>query len=567
MGLVTKRKMVAAVTDPLSVICNLVAVSGSTAQFYDQDIQEYVSDRSLVPLVLMPQIGVSDPTGQMASQPEITSVTWYEGTPKSDKSNQIKTSTADGYEISTETTATDSYKLNTKNLLADTDFPAIDSDTMTAGTQELLAAVDESGAPFNWLRMAGTGEYTGYITYAELTGGQTYTFSFYYYYEEKVNYGFQAQLTAYYSSDNKDSGYNIPINGTGSNYKFLADNGRLVRRESFTFTMPSARNYLKLCVVLRSSGSVLCLSRPLLTSGSSLQNWAVKQSGGFPLHALKVTRNVPVDSPVDIYAVAAFTDSRTGDACYVTSHRLLNTAYQQLHVYSLRLGNAPAVARFDPLLATAEEDGSWPQTYTMQLMDGKNPVEDDHAAYWWQVKGSDGTWRDFTDTEKVTLLTSGLNSDGTWQKSITVDMRYAEEFTFRCRAAYYETTRPTSPTDSRLVQMVTRKVQMAQKLTAECVQLYGAKVAADLATEVKFTCDTRSGSRLFNASDYDSLFQFAWYAKSAKAGSTATLLGSTREVAFTPSALGFDPKYAVSVWCEVGLYKVHDAATGKKLFA
>lgn len=83
--------------DPLSFAAGLQVLSGQAVQTYNRDLSEHVPDRALVPLVLLPQVSVSDPDKQQTGDRPLNTVEWYEGAPKSDKSNLIAAGT--DYEI------------------------------------------------------------------------------------------------------------------------------------------------------------------------------------------------------------------------------------------------------------------------------------------------------------------------------------------------------------------------------------------------------------------------------------------------------------------------------------
>ena len=75
--------------DPLSFVADITILSGNNVQVYNRDIQEYVPDRSLVPMIILPYVAVSDPEGVMNGEQALTGVEWYEGNPKADGSNRI----------------------------------------------------------------------------------------------------------------------------------------------------------------------------------------------------------------------------------------------------------------------------------------------------------------------------------------------------------------------------------------------------------------------------------------------------------------------------------------------
>lgn len=99
MGIRTNKKLAVVHVDPFSLTAGIEVLSGNAVQVFNRDTQEYVPDRTLVPLIVLPYVNVADPHGVQSGRQTLTGVEWYEGTPKSDGSNRI----TDGvnYEIGT----------------------------------------------------------------------------------------------------------------------------------------------------------------------------------------------------------------------------------------------------------------------------------------------------------------------------------------------------------------------------------------------------------------------------------------------------------------------------------
>lgn len=275
---------------------------------------------------------------------------------------------------------------------------------------------------------------------------------------------------------------------------------------------------------------------------------------GFPAYALKVKKNVSVESPMEIYVVAWFNDTRTGKTVkFEASVKVYSLRYDS-YSYNLKLTDQGEKWMINPLDEVAEDDGTWLHTVTAQLYKGTEAVADANAAYWWDIL-ENGTWRAVTD-EDIDIFLDCKDSSGNYVKTLKFDARMITEESFRCRAAYYEGTRPNAPTSGMLQVTTTVKVQMPEKMTFETRQTKGVKVRTDLSTEVGFELVASTNKAPIADEDYG-LLDIRWMAKSAKAGSTAKEVGSGRTVSFVPSNEGMAAGYDVAVYAEVYLYSVH----------
>lgn len=69
--------------DPLSLLAVIKILSGNNVQSYNRDTNEYIDDRTLVPLLLMPYVSVVDPNEIMpAGDVKLTGIEWYLGVPE-----------------------------------------------------------------------------------------------------------------------------------------------------------------------------------------------------------------------------------------------------------------------------------------------------------------------------------------------------------------------------------------------------------------------------------------------------------------------------------------------------
>lgn len=280
---------------------------------------------------------------------------------------------------------------------------------------------------------------------------------------------------------------------------------------------------------------------------------------GFPQWALKVKKNVPPATPLELTAVFAFTDTRRGREVTVERSAQLYTALFDSRLYSLRL-DQPRAWTLDPLQVVPDADGAWPVDIAAQLLSGSEAVDDAHAAYWWQL--DDGTgWRDFTEEDIDLLLLSGRTDDGQWTRAIRVDARMFSRMSFRCRAAWFDTERPSAPADNTLQAATSVKVELPPSLTAAIIQTKGVRVNARMTTPVAFRCLVAYNKGELTDTQYAAFTAIAWQALSSKPGSRAVSLGTGRTVEFAPSAYGFDINYPVNVTAQVKLYVCHAAIT------
>lgn len=285
-------------------------------------------------------------------------------------------------------------------------------------------------------------------------------------------------------------------------------------------------------------------------------DYAISASG-MPTWSLKVLKNIDYDSPTELHCLFTFTDTRTNTSVTVERSIVLRTTLFDSTNYSVKIAE-PSGWTINPLEETEDSDGKWLHTLDAQLYSGTEAVADANAAYWWQIKDtttSDTTFRDITDDE-LEVWISGKDSSGNWTKQLTFDARFLQNASFRCRAAYYSGTRPSSPTNDELQATTTVKVEMPATLRMEPRQTAGIKLNAALTTSVTFELAMWYNKATIPTSK-NGLFLIQWYVKSTKAGSTAKALGSGRTVTFVPANYSLDPAYGIQVYATVKLYAVH----------
>lgn len=278
----------------------------------------------------------------------------------------------------------------------------------------------------------------------------------------------------------------------------------------------------------------------------------VISDAGTPTYSLKVKKNVSYDSPLEIFSIFSFTDKRRNTEEKVERSAIFRTTMFDSNNYSLKL-DKPKSWSLNPLDFVVNASGQVLHSTTAQLYSGSTAVADSNAVYWWDVF-ENGVYRNFTD-EEIEVFVDGKNPDGTWSKTITLDVRMFKNIVLRCRAAYYNGIKPSSPTSDNLQGTTSIKIEMPPTLRVNTRQTKGIRVDARMNNTVGFEAVMRynNGAVPIAKSDY---FKFEWYVKSAKSGSTAIKVGEGRTIEFTPSSYAFDPNYNIGVYAKVYLYSV-----------
>lgn len=266
-------------------------------------------------------------------------------------------------------------------------------------------------------------------------------------------------------------------------------------------------------------------------------------ASGMPEWSLTVKKNIPADSPMELYCTYYITNRKTGVTERYEASVALRTSVFDSANFSLKL-DMPSSYVVDPLQAVADSEGRWPVTYNAQLYNGTEKVPDANAVYWWQKK-ENGAWRNFTQDELDLYATvSG--------RKLTIDARLTEGMEgYRVMAAYYATgaQKPSSPPTGAWQCTATLKLEMPKTLKPVVVQKAGAKMNSSFTSTVTYEC-----RMMYNRQEVtgkDGFFRFTWKGRSGKSGSSAKVVGTGRQISFTPASQGFDKGYPVEVWCEV----------------
>lgn len=280
-----------------------------------------------------------------------------------------------------------------------------------------------------------------------------------------------------------------------------------------------------------------------------------------PKYSLKIKKNVEPNTPMQIFAVFTIEDTRKNTEVKFERSVNLYTALYDIKNYALRV-NQPKSWTIDPIRVKPNSTGEWYFSITSRLYSGMTPVPDENAAYWWQINVDQTGWRE-PNSDELALCIFGKKG-ANWDKTISFDARFFRNISFRCLAKYYVGQRP-STSDSSLSVVVNVSVQMPKSLNVVMRQLSGSKISSDMTTPVSFECVILDNRQVI-PSEKDNLFQITWKAHSAKPGVQDKEIGGGRTISFIPSTLGFDKKYAMSIYAEVKLYAVTALVTqGKKV--
>lgn len=269
--------------------------------------------------------------------------------------------------------------------------------------------------------------------------------------------------------------------------------------------------------------------------------------GDVPRYALTVRKNVPPETPMEYFAIAIFTDPRTNRE--VRTERSMKV-YSHLYdnkAYSLRL-KGDTVMVTDPL-RLSERSGYWSREIEPQLYTGTEPVDDAHAAYFWDILEGDAY-------RPVTVNDPGIichDSEGIYTRKLIYQAKYVTNASFRVRACEYSGSRPQSPTDGRLEKVVEVKTEISASLLCEIIQTKGFTLSDDMQQPSAYEIRIFDNRREYGT-EYDDLFRITWKGQSAKPGEQEKVLAiGGRTLEFIPAEKGFPSGYIFQVWAELEL--------------
>ena len=250
---------------------------------------------------------------------------------------------------------------------------------------------------------------------------------------------------------------------------------------------------------------------------------------------------------MEYFGIAIFTDPRTNREVRVErSIRSYSHLYDN-KAYSLRL-KGDSVMVTDPL-RLADRSGYWDREIEPQLYTGTEPVDDEHAAYFWDIL-ENGAYRPVTPDDPGIVCHDG---NGVYTRKLVYQAKYVTGASFRVRACEYAGSRPQAPTDGRLEKVIEVKTEMAASLNCEIIQTKGFTLPDDMKQPSAYEIRIFDNRREYGT-EYDDLFRITWKGQSAKPGEPEKVLATGgRTLEFIPSDKGFPAGHIFQVWAEVGL--------------
>ena len=184
-----------------------------------------------------------------------------------------------------------------------------------------------------------------------------------------------------------------------------------------------------------------------------------------------------------------------------------------------------------------------------QLYTGTEPVDDEHAAYFWDIL-ENGAYRPVTPDDPG-IVCHDVN--GVYTRKLMYQAKYVTGASFRCRACEYAGSRPQAPTDGRLEKVIEVKTEMAVSLNCEIIQTKGFTLSDDMKQPSAYEVRIFDNRREYGI-EYDDLFRITWKGQSAKPGEPEKVLATGgRTLEFIPADKGFPAGHIFQVWAEVGL--------------
>ena len=287
-------------------------------------------------------------------------------------------------------------------------------------------------------------------------------------------------------------------------------------------------------------------------SGNRIVNdkyYDISDGSNTPKYALSIRENTPPEKPVEYYAIATFSDPRTGREVRVErSIRSFSHLYDN-KAYSLRLAG-DTIRVTDPL-RMENRSGFWDTVIEPQLYTGIEPVPDEHAAYFWDILDG-GTYRPVTPDDPGIVC---HDKNGAYTRTLMFQAKYITGASFRVRACEYAGDRPPAPTDSRLEKVVEVKTEMAASLSCEIIQTKGFLLSDDMRMPSAYELRIFDNRREYSSA-YDDLFRITWKGQSAKPGEVEKVLAvGGRTLEFIPADKGFPLGHIFQVWAELELLK------------
>ena len=285
---------------------------------------------------------------------------------------------------------------------------------------------------------------------------------------------------------------------------------------------------------------------------------------GVPKWGLIVHKNVSYNNAMQIIGVMSFIDSRTGSIVRKECSISLSTEYYD--DVMLRLdGNRGDEWVLDPLnfpepLTTGNDitAEAWQRIVSAQLRKTGVDVADNASCYLWLIRDANAAtgWRDFTATEKSTLVVSGYNT-----KALTLDARYIDKsIQLRCYASEREADAAwVSPyVEGNPFYECRVVVEMNDKTSITINQTKGFEQGFDVDSTCHYDARLMYGSRQV-PTNKNGLFSITWRGVNLQTLETITL-GTGMSVEFVPSTKGFTFPDGFAVYAEARTFRTKTSA-------
>lgn len=277
---------------------------------------------------------------------------------------------------------------------------------------------------------------------------------------------------------------------------------------------------------------------------------------GFPKFALKVKKNMDINKPVNIHALAVFNDKRLGKEVVIDFSETLYTTYYDSRSFALKIMNQPENFTVNPLQKEVDDKGNWKVPINIRLYSGTNPVEDEHAAYFVRILDN-GKYRNLNEEEIQMILVSGYEN-GSWNRNIVLDARMFRRISLKFLAAFYENNKPQAPQNEELSCNVSIKVEMPHSLAFSTAVTKGGKALYGYRNEIGRKLIIQDNKKIVT---YGTLFKTDWFAQSAKPGENEKFIANGESMEFIPAQAGMDKDYPVAIYPSVALYAGHAMIT------
>ena len=279
----------------------------------------------------------------------------------------------------------------------------------------------------------------------------------------------------------------------------------------------------------------------LISSGTDY----VISASGAPQYSLKMYKNVDVNSPINIYYRAYFTDERLNKTITVEGVIPVRTSYFDSSNYSVKLAQ-PKAFTVDPCRASKNSDDWMEVRLAAQFYSGSDAVADANSAYFWYVLEG-GTWR-LLNANDIYLM-SGL-ANGKFSKEIVVNASFFENRSFKVAASFYEgDVYPTAPSDGGNQDTTTINVSYPEMAESKMSQSKGMYIGADTDTPIDCTCWVEDNTG--EVPNYKENYMCLWFAKAYTMNSTPQQIGHDWNLSTTSAKIGVTNTEGVQIYAEV----------------